>query len=665
MQIKKSLSKMALKLDDEQKKQILDFLCNDLQEAIDSSREIISAMDDIDILYKNNLPEKTSPWHNCSNINIPRITMAVKRFVSRFMKSVLAGGNIWVARPGEEEQVRTSPIVENILDYLARVEIHIKKFMRRVAVKSSLYGIAIGHPYWDVNRKTVHEIVMYDKVEKFIKDFPDAESAELSKEEYNGHIKSLENKEKIELDVHYEEEVGSVKIDVIDRRNFVVQKGVDDYNEARITAQILFKNWYDIQADVPTGVYGEDNNGQSMDELKTAMGITDTLDETAKDEIYHNSMKCYKGLWKYDIEGKGKTEEKFIFTVIYDGSIKHLLRIERYSYIHDRCFFIPFMIEDDPEKGFGNELFDLNLLENARHNQRVDAGTLNNIRIYVARQDSNVRESELTASHGTIFYIEPDGEMKLLQNPAVNNADVILEENMLERMGDNVTLISSYASGRESALDPRAPAAKTAMLIQQQDIGIGYYIDCLDDSFADLGYQIMSLYHQFGFSDEMFKKKIRKLTGTGYEFESYTREDLRLKGMEFGLRASYAGTNDLVERVKAREEYDLWMQHPEIVKDPTRRLEALRYLMAKYGDVIPSTIIPTAEQTKEEQKKLLKESLKEMVEEKFEQLKMQMAGMQSPNQGLPPDMGGIPNMGASGNMPMPEENMPQGGNLNG
>ena len=100
----KLLKEKKLKLSDRDKKEILDSIVEDLDEAINSDPNLQDRIDDYDKLYSGDLPEKTEPWPDCSNINHPMIRVAVSRGVARWMKQILGRGKMMVAKPGTKEQ---------------------------------------------------------------------------------------------------------------------------------------------------------------------------------------------------------------------------------------------------------------------------------------------------------------------------------------------------------------------------------------------------------------------------------------------------------------------------------------------------------------------------------------------------------------------------------
>jgi len=508
-----------------------------------------------------------------------------------------------------------------------RTELKLKRMTRRLLKKVGKHGTAIAHPYWYEEKEIVRDIKIYkgkEDLKKFREDFPSAEEGGMEKAEYRAYIKDLEEDESIEIPVEYEDyKFRGVKVDVIDRRDFIIHKDIINLDEAKVMGQRIWQGWYDIVGRYEAGEYGEDNGGESLELLIDKLGGDKEITKKDKKPEYTTGRyQCIKAIWKYDIDDCKKRQEKLLVSIIKDDKATHLLRCEYYDFWHNRDFFIAFRIDEGDGfdgEGFTEKLWDTNLYANAMHNGRVDAGTIANIPMFKGMKGSEAQESKLEFAKGIIYWLDnPDAfEQIRIQNPPIS--DLAIEEQMLERWAELTTGITHSASGRESPTDPTAPATKTLALLQQQDIGIADYIDCLDPSFAELSFQILSLYWQFGFNDEEGKETIiRELVGDKYGFNPVSREDLKVKGMEFSLRCSTGGMNELLEEAKFKEIMAILIQQPEFQQDRARFWKLIRELIDKVGLQLSSDLIPTAEEMEKQQKERMKEALRELVKERMQ-----------------------------------------------
>ena len=635
----KLLKEKKLKLDDEDKKDILDSIVEDLDEAINSNPDLEETINGYDKLAAGDLPEKTEPWNGCSNINHPMIRIAISGGVARWMKQLLGRGKMMVAKPGTDEQNKLAPRIETVIDFLMRTEIKLKRTIRRLVKKVAKHGTAIAHPYWVEEKEIVKDVKIYkgdNALMDFKEDFPSAEEGGMEEKEYRAYLRDLEKEPEtgIEIPVEYEDyKFRGVRVDIIDRRDFIIHKDIIDPEKAKVKGQRFWQSWYEIVARYESGEYGEDNGGESLEALKAKLGGEKDDKEEKNPDYTKKRLECVKAIYKYDVDDCKKKEEALLITIIKDeeSGVEYLLRCENYGFWHGRDFFIPFRIDEGDGfdgEGFAEKLWDINLYANAAHNQRIDRGTIANIPFFKGRKGADVEESRLELAKGIVYWLEHPDDFEQVRIQGAPITDLIAEEQMLERMGELTTKITTSATGKESATDPRAPATKTLALLQQQDIGISDYIDCLDPSFAELAYQILSLYYEFGFNDEEEGEGtvIRELTGDKYKFEPLTRQELKIKGMEFGLRCSTTGMNELVEEAKFKEIAGLLIQTPEIMQDRVRFWNVIREMVDRSGLEISSDILPTPEQMEKENLKRIKQALRELVKERMQGISEEARG---------------------------------------
>ena len=387
--------------------------------------------------------------------------------------------------------------------------------------------------------------------------------------------------------------------------------------------QRFWQSWYDIVGRYEAGEYGGDNGGESLEALKDKLGGDKKTEEGKQPDYTKKRFECNKLIYNYDIDDCKKKEEKLLVSIINDEETgtKHLLRCENYGFWHNRDFFIPFRIDEGDGfdgEGFAEKLWDTNLYANAMHNQRVDRGTLMNIPFFKGEKQSDVQETRLELAKGIVFWMENPDSFQQVAIQGAPISDLVLEEQMLEKWSEMLVSITSGASGRESPTDPRAPASKTIALLQEQDVGIADFIDCLDPSFAELAYQIFGLYYQFGFNDEEGGEPvIRELVGDKYKFDSISRQDLKVRGMEFGLRCSTSGMNEILEELKFNENFMVLMSQPEIQQDSKRRWSLIREKLDKAGLQLGSGIILSEEEAEKEKLEMMKKALRQLVEEKM------------------------------------------------
>ena len=122
-------------------------------------------------------------------------------------------------------------------------------------------------------------------------------------------------------------------------------------------------------------------------------------------------------------------------------------------------------------------------------------------------------------------------ELDFLEKPQRAIAGQIINLLLfLGKLTDDKTGISAGMSGKESPMDPRAPAAKTAMLLKQSGINISDYINCIVPSFNIVGQIVLQLTHQMSKSGRKYRQKQRAGAVTGGDpFAEISRDEMVAK----------------------------------------------------------------------------------------------------------------------------------------
>ena len=141
----------------------------------------------------------------------------------------------------------------------------------------------------------------------------------------------------------------------------------------------------------------------------------------------------------------------------------------------------------------------------------------------------------------------------------------------LGKMDDSRTGISdAQATGQADPLDPRAPAAKTAMLLKQSGINIEEYVNCIVPSFNKVGEIILQLTHQMTTSSRRFRSNKRKaVVGSGGQeiYSVITRDEMILETVLESRAAGFA-FDKLNEKQENLTLYQLFRDDPILNRNP-------------------------------------------------------------------------------------------------
>ena len=649
-----------LKLSKDEKERIAKQIMEEIGESLTAYQTQLKSLEQYEDLTDMKVEPRSFPFENCSNICYPIIWTKIRTFVARAMRIMMGPESPFMVKGGSKDEVHKAPKVQYFLNWVVKVEAQLKRTFRRCFRKVGRVGTCILKPYWVKEVEIVRDIEEYDDLSTFKRDFPSAEKAGVSATRYKSLINKLNKKEKIEITTEYEDiKYEGLKVDIIDRKDFIVPFGVIDSQDCLFNYQRLRRRWFELKNDEASGMY------EDVEQLLPNQEFDLDSDDNLNERIEDNKMfRLYTGIRKYQAFKNNKDvsetlRNKFVdcvFTIgIKGGTTTALgediendlenatpvyLKGEIQPYFHNHRFFIPVRMEEgDGFDGIGlaQKLYDLNLEINFYHNAEVDGLLLSTALAFKARRGSSVESEDQHFYPGVIFWVDQMQDIEQFDiQPSRGNLPV--HQSMLMRQCELHSGITDYSSGKESPTDPRAPAAKAMMLLQETNISINEYIDCMRESMSELAYQIIGLYFQF-----MPKDKMYQVLGKDgdIEIKKVSRQDLRMKRAEYIVTGSTAEENKYLERQEFRELVGFAMGFPEIKENPDARRELLSRLFDKYDEKGKETIIPTKEDVKKAQIQMAREAMKEEIESRMGAMAGEGGGGRRPPPSRPENIQGM------------------------
>jgi hypothetical protein len=223
-----------------------------------------------------------------------------------------------------------------------------------------------------------------------------------------------------------------------------------------------------------------------------------------------------------------------------------------------------------------------------------------------------------------------------------------------QRYAEWIIGVSAYMSGRESPIDPNAPASKAYMLLQEANIRINAYIRKIDLSNQKTWFQLDRLYYQnFDEEDNYFGDP--KEEGDG--FDSITRKELNIP-VQYIPQLSDISINKALEREENTKTGLMLLQFPTITQNPEATRKVLEIILRSAGgewDKQIDVLLPSEKETNviATIQKLLKTMPPEAIVAIMGQL-LQQSGKVPPNQAQ-----GVPMPGSNAGA-MPGQTLPAG-----
>jgi hypothetical protein len=252
-----------------------------------------------------------------------------------------------------------------------------------------------------------------------------------------------------------------------------------------------------------------------------------------------------------------------------------------YPYHYVESVVIPFWVKDTPLKrgmykgGIAEDITDMNIAQNAMLNFML-TGVWQSLTVTPIVRDGSPVASQFLEdrwTHGVPVVIPAtassvDSEVGFLQKPYVNSMDLMNVLLFLNKYNDDRTGVSSLASGKESPTDPRAPASKTAMLMQQTGVNIEDYIKCLLPSVNLIGEICLKLLYQMSKEGRKFRQKSLAGAVVGQDPFAFISRDEMIAKTNIQSQAAGFAFDEQIEKQATVALVQLLRGEPEFMAKP-------------------------------------------------------------------------------------------------
>ena len=153
-----------------------------------------------------------------------------------------------------------------------------------------------------------------------------------------------------------------------------------------------------------------------------------------------------------------------------------------------------------------------------------------------------------------------------------------------QRYSEWISGVSVYSTGRESPMDPRAPASKALMLLQEANLRLSEYITNLHHSNMKTVYLVDMLYQQYRKGEvEYYQKEIRKDNEVKLE-DVEISDKILLGNYRYIPHLSRITINKELERERNMQVLAMIKADPLIWSNPEAQRLAWEILLRSIGD---------------------------------------------------------------------------------
>jgi len=580
------------------------------------NNKLLTAVDRMDGIATT----KSYPWANSSNLNVPYTEIQILIASDITASTTLDAEPAFFIRelmPARKDMPEESvdPKMEWWLNWVFKKQLNLDSSARMAIFLAYRDPLAITVLDWVEEYPKEFSTEIFDSVEDLQKRFPDAEAAGVSQDTYDkwmgmvgiGHQSiALEIEERV---VRYR----GPKSREVELKDFVrypvnskdlsytIFHG-DVYRERKpyFKAALNRKWFYKTETEE---LLNSNPKNQSMDSISQKMDSNEGISGNRRKP---DEYDCVRGNLRMDLNGDG--EEEF-YHVVYNEDHDKLLRMEKYSYWHNRSNYILWRIRRKANRLLGrcfiDMLNDINEEMNTQHNQRIDSRTITTVPTFKIQANETDLISRMERGDGHFYpgqkwIMQSTKNMEMLETK-VDFQGTLQEEQNLFQIGDMLTGTASSGarSGMAEKKDPRASGKKQQAQIQQSNQRVDGYIRELKVSLEEMASQTLELYYQFSPESALAYNFYDESSGNFIRNE-IQRTKLRNRNMTIETaRTSVLDNPDAILQ-RAATDYQMWKDEPLVGMNLKRRWQLVHDTMvAERKKNIPK-LLPNLQDTLKE-----------------------------------------------------------------
>lgn len=581
--LKKTLQKYpyeySITINEDEEKILLKQI-NDYIEAVEKKRgewDLYDRWQEARDQYSGIVEDKDFPWEDCSNLHIGITSMSVDILNTKAQAQMYVDPMMLLKPlPGQQSETlyQDVELKEKFLNNKVLEEIEIADISDNILEDAINIGTGImGIRYlrqidFDALELEIYEPTAED-IMRFEEDFGDSKDTE----SYKKYTKDLMAGEPVE--VWYEKDEilkDSPELYHVKLEDLYLMPDVDDIDRQRMIPEKIEFSWLQLVNYVETKYF----EGSILKYLR----------DKYTDDYYKRKYPAFQTICYYDYE-KNNRPKKIVATALADESGKQCIKLIKtitYPYIHREAYYSLYYI-----KRISGSIYGEGLAEKLKHtnkalnnlwNQTVDSGTYRNLPMLKGVKTEMEDVTMKTPKPGAVWYLKQIGALEVLHMGG-QYIETINYIARLERYAEWLSGVSAYMTGRESPLDPNAPASKAFMLLKESNLRVNKSIQSLHRSNKRTFKQIDKLIYQYARGT-----KLPYLVRSGEEFKS---KDIDRKLL--GIKVDYVPhLSDITINKEAENQQDMgfavYLQsRPLIQQNPGSEEVILETLIRNKGGI--------------------------------------------------------------------------------
>lgn len=435
-----------------------------------------------------------------------------------------------------------------------------------------------GEPSAELDAKTGQIIRKNPGLEDFLLSYGDCLEKYPAKYQWIAD-RLIEGKE-VEFDAEYDEIVYNDPFPVfVDNRNFYVRKDTDGYIglcETKATIERVPYSYYQLKK------FEEEYDFINIDKL-----IEDEKTGKPRDGYEKEKFDVLEVVFHFRLN-EDDDEYTKILCFFHEKDMLYLGGVF-YPYTTIDSYYVPHYVTEE-EAGFyqlcpAEALTDPHLAKNAIFNHTLEGAHMATTISPIAPKgsDTDIQMLEGTWANGMTMYADDPKALDFVSNKIkpFDIQSLLVLNSELSRLAGEITKVSDLRSGKETPLDPNAPASKVAMLLQESGRGVKEYVDVFKDGFNIDAQIILRMYYEIGLTEyDYIDRRTRAVAGTEIKKISraamIARTNIQSQAMAYDFNKLQAKREDFAMNEFLKGE-------GLIVGNPRANYERIRLMVAGYG----------------------------------------------------------------------------------
>jgi hypothetical protein len=579
--------------------------------------------------YLGNLPDKNDPWPGCANFNVPLTMLGIETLKPRLIESILGSDPIVYAIPTEAMDEERSERTELFLNWQIRTEVGLEPLIEESAHTFLTPGVVVAKILWDVVYRPINKIHHFPLETDLDAIFRSMFGDELPKDweptgksTFEGYFKTPGGaKRKVSAKFKYLEDEIQVllrkehvsyegpRVHLIDPMDFIMPfKGGSSVQRLPWIAQLMYYGEDELRRKVQMGRFYKDHVQELLGELSASehdvnepgqelANVQAEAEGTDPDPGTNVEAGQYQVIERYclwDMDEDGFEEE-----IIYWISPQLPGKLLGWDYLdnsvaHGKRPYVVGRYLSQPRRAYGlsfpRVIRDVQDEINVMHNQRVDAGTLQNTPAGFFRASMTWRPDNKPIKPGGWTAVDnPLQDINVIQW----NGSTVWgqnEEALLYQYFERLTGLTDLALGRQpNRVGATRTASGTAALLSEAGLRFKTCMEAFQRFWTEIFEHILALDQQYLPPGKEFR-----VTGRLPEMIKLSaKEDIQGK---FDLRL--AATSETMNKSVLREDATTKLQlvaNPLFIQTGLIGMKGLRRVLRgalkAYGELDPDMVL--------------------------------------------------------------------------